>query len=234
MNLPEPGLIWLIGGSDCSALAGIQADLKTFAALGCYGMTAITALTAQNTLGVSAIHGVPPDMLKAQLSAVLDDIGVDAVKIGMLHAPDIVRTVAWALKHYKVQRVVLDPVMVATSGDRLIAQETVAVLVAELFPRATVITPNLDEAGWFVGHAIPDADALEGAGYADSAQRLRLKLNREVTPEQIRANLIWDLEQFDGFVGIPAIIDPVCCREADEQRQFLGPDLANSCRNFQQ
>jgi len=152
-----------IAGSDSGGGAGIQADLKTFAALGCYGMTAITALTAQNTLGVSGIHGVPPEMLKAQLIAVLDDIGVDAVKIGMLHAPEIVRTVAWALKHYQVQRVVLDPVMVATSGDRLIAPETVQVLVDELFPLATVITPNLDEAALLLGRPIATAHELESA-----------------------------------------------------------------------
>jgi hydroxymethylpyrimidine/phosphomethylpyrimidine kinase len=152
-----------IAGSDSGGGAGIQADLKTFAALGCYGMTAITALTAQNTLGVSGIHGVPPEMLKAQLSAVLDDIGVDAVKIGMLHAPEIVRTVAWALKHYKVERVVLDPVMVATSGDRLIAPDTVQVLVEELFPLATVVTPNLDEAALLLDRAIISASELETA-----------------------------------------------------------------------
>ncbi|WP_066273257.1 bifunctional hydroxymethylpyrimidine kinase/phosphomethylpyrimidine kinase [Hydrogenophaga palleronii] len=152
-----------IAGSDSGGGAGIQADLKTFAALGCYGMTAITALTAQNTLGVSGIHGVPPEMLKAQLSAVLDDIGVDAVKIGMLHAPDIVRTVAWALRHYGVKQVVLDPVMVATSGDRLIAAETVQVLVDELFPLATVVTPNLDEAALLLGRPIADAGELDAA-----------------------------------------------------------------------
>lgn len=152
-----------IAGSDSGGGAGIQADLKTFAALGCYGMTAITALTAQNTLGVSAIHGVPPDILKAQLSAVLDDIGVDAVKIGMLHAPEIVHAVAWALKHYNVKQVVLDPVMVATSGDRLIAAETVQVLVDELFPLATVVTPNLDEAALLLGRQITGAHELEAA-----------------------------------------------------------------------
>ncbi len=146
-----------IAGSDSGGGAGIQADLKTFAALGCYGMTAITALTAQNTLGVSAIHGVPPEML------MFDDIGVDAVKIGMLHAPDIVRTVAWALKHYGVKKVVLDPVMVATSGDRLITPDTVQVLVDELFPLATVITPNLDEAALLLGRTIESAHELEAA-----------------------------------------------------------------------
>jgi len=153
-----------IAGSDSGAGAGIQADLKTFAALGCYGMTAITALTAQNTQGVQAIHAVPADFLKAQLQSVLGDIGVDAVKIGMLHTPEVVRTVAWAIDHHGLQRVVLDPVMVATSGDRLIAEETVDVLVRELFPRASVVTPNLDEAALLIGRPIEGAQALEDAG----------------------------------------------------------------------
>lgn len=152
-----------IAGSDSGGGAGIQADLKTFAALGCYGMSAITALTAQNTLGVSGIHGVPPQFLKAQIQAVVEDIGVDAVKLGMLHAPEVVEVVAWAIDHYKLPNVVLDPVMVATSGDRLIAAETVNVLVRELFPRAVVVTPNLDEAALLVGHPIEAAHALESA-----------------------------------------------------------------------
>ncbi len=155
-----------IAGSDSGGGAGIQADLKTFAALGCYGMTALTALTAQNTVGVQAIHAVPPAFLKAQLQSVLDDIGVDAIKIGMLHAPDIVEVVAWAIDQYQPAHVVLDPVMVATSGDRLIAQETVAVLVRELFPRVSVITPNLDEAEWLLGRRIDGAQALPGAAQA--------------------------------------------------------------------
>ncbi len=152
-----------IAGSDSGGGAGIQADLKTFSALGCYGMTAITALTAQNTQGVRAIHGVPPEMLRAQIDAVAEDIGVDAVKIGMLHAPEIVHVVADALRRYRMPHVVLDPVMVATSGDRLMAEETVAVLVAELFPLAEVITPNLDEAAWLLGRSFASANALEGA-----------------------------------------------------------------------
>ena len=152
-----------IAGSDSGGGAGIQADLKTFSALGCYGMTAITALTAQNTQGVSGIHAVPPAFLKAQLQAVIEDIGVHAVKIGMLHGPEIVEVVAWAIDTYKLRNVVLDPVMVATSGDRLIAQETVAVLVRELFPRSAVVTPNLDEAALLLGRAIPDSEALQPA-----------------------------------------------------------------------
>jgi hydroxymethylpyrimidine/phosphomethylpyrimidine kinase len=152
-----------IAGSDSGGGAGIQADLKTFAALGCYGMSAITALTAQNTTGVSGIHAVPAAFLKAQIQAVVEDIGVDAVKLGMLHAPEVVEVVAWAIDHYRLPQVVLDPVMVATSGDRLIAADTVQRMVRELFPRAVLITPNLDEAALLVGHAIDGVDALDPA-----------------------------------------------------------------------
>jgi hydroxymethylpyrimidine/phosphomethylpyrimidine kinase len=163
MPLQRYARVLSIAGSDSGGGAGIQADLKTFAALGCYGMTAITALTAQNTRGVSGIHGVPPEFLKAQIQAVVEDIGVDAVKIGMLPSPGSVEVVAWAIDHYRLPNVVLDPVMVATSGDRLIAQDAVAALVRDLFPRATLVTPNLDEAALLIGRAFDGADALDGA-----------------------------------------------------------------------
>lgn len=156
-----------IAGSDSGGGAGIQADLKTFAALGCYGMTAITALTAQNTLGVRSIHGVPPQMLRDQIDAVVEDIGLDAVKIGMLHAPDIVQTVADAIDRHALKTVVLDPVMVATSGAVLIDNPAIAVLVRELFPRATVVTPNLDEAALLVGRPL-----VSGADMETAAQEL--------------------------------------------------------------
>ncbi len=175
-STPRYVRVLTIAGSDSGGGAGIQADLKTFAALGCYGMTAITALTAQNTVGVQAIHAVPPEFLRAQLQSVLDDIGVDAVKIGMLHTPEVVRTVAWAIGHYGLQRVVLDPVMVATSGDRLIADETVEVLVRELFPLASVVTPNLDEAALLIGRPIDGAHALEDAGRSLLAMGARAAL----------------------------------------------------------
>ncbi|TSE21583.1 Hydroxymethylpyrimidine/phosphomethylpyrimidine kinase [Tepidimonas alkaliphilus] len=152
-----------IAGSDSGGGAGIQADLKTIAALGCYGMTAITALTAQNTLGVRAIHPVPASFLKEQIAAVVEDIGVDAVKIGMLHASDIVEAVAWAIDTYRLPHVVLDPVMVATSGDTLIEPATIERLVAELFPRAALVTPNLDEAGLLLGRALTEEAQLEAA-----------------------------------------------------------------------
>ncbi len=165
-----------IAGSDSGGGAGIQADLKTFSALGCYGMTAITALTAQNTQGVTGIHPVPPEFLKAQLKAVIEDIGVDAVKIGMLHSPDTVRVVAGAIREYGLKCVVLDPVMVATSGDRLIEAETVEVLRTELFPWVDVITPNLDEAALLLGRALPDAAALDRAAEDLRAQGARAVL----------------------------------------------------------
>jgi len=152
-----------IAGSDSGGGAGIQADLKTFSALGCYGMTAITAITAQNTRGVAGIHGIPPEMLKAQIDAVVNDIGVDAIKIGMLHSPDVVHVVAQAIREYSLPHVVLDPVMVATSGDRLIAAETVSTLVQELFPLAALVTPNLDEAGWLLGRRIDGEAELDAA-----------------------------------------------------------------------
>lgn len=152
-----------IAGSDSGGGAGIQADLKTCAALGCYGMTAITAITVQNTLGVTGIHGIPLDTVRGQIDAVVQDIGVDAVKIGMLATPDVVSVVADAIRRHRIRNVVLDPVMVATSGDRLIVPETAQALVQELFPLATVITPNLDEAALLLGRSIDGIAALDAA-----------------------------------------------------------------------
>ncbi len=152
-----------IAGSDSGGGAGIQADLKTCAALGCYGMTAITAITVQNTLGVTGIHGIPLDTVRGQIDAVVQDIGVDAVKIGMLATPHVVSVVADAIRRHQIRNVVLDPVMVATSGDRLIVPETAQALVQELFPLATVITPNLDEAALLLGRSIDGIAALDAA-----------------------------------------------------------------------
>ena len=155
-----------IAGSDSGGGAGIQADLKTFSALGCYGMTAITAITAQNTQGVRAIHGVPLEILTAQIDSVVEDIGVDAVKIGMLHAPEVVQVVAQAIRRHAMPHVVLDPVMVATSGDRLTTARTVEVLVQELFHLSALLTPNLDEAELLLGRKITHKAELEPAAIA--------------------------------------------------------------------
>lgn len=156
-----------IAGSDSGGGAGVQADLKTFAALGCFGTTAITALTAQNTTGVRAIHAVPLDMLADQIDAVVEDIGVDAVKIGMLHSTPTIETVAAALDRHQLRQVVLDPVMVATSGAALIDRSAIAALVRLLFPRVLVVTPNLDEAAMLVGRPLHTE-----ADMADAAQQL--------------------------------------------------------------
>lgn len=150
-----------IAGSDSGGGAGIQADLKTFAALGCFGMTAITALTAQNTQGVRSIHGVPPQMVSDQIDAVLEDIGASAVKIGMLHSPDIVQIVADAIDRHALRSVVLDPVMVATSGAVLIENSAISILVRELFSRVTLITPNLDEAELLVGMTLRNESEMQ-------------------------------------------------------------------------
>jgi len=135
-----------IAGSDSGGGAGIQADLKTFSALGVYGASVIAALTAQNTRGVTGIHDVPPDFITAQIDAVFSDLDVRAVKIGMLSQPAVIEAVAAGLDRWKARNVVLDPVMVATSGDRLLNPEAIDVLKRVLIPRALVITPNLPEA----------------------------------------------------------------------------------------
>ena len=143
-----------IAGSDSGGGAGIQADLKAISANGCFGASVITALTAQNTVGVTAIHPVPVDFVAAQMDAVLSDIGADAVKIGMLFSPELIRTVAAGLKRHDVRTVVLDPVMVAQSGDKLLQDEAIDALKTELIPLATLITPNLPEASVLLGREI--------------------------------------------------------------------------------
>src|SRR5215475_12150781 len=156
-----------IAGSDSSGGAGIQADLKTFAALGVYGASVIAALTAQNTRGVTAIHDVPAAFVTAQMDAVFSDLAVDAVKIGMLARAEIIEAVAIGLDRWKATNVVLDPVMVATSGDRLLAHDAIEALKRELLPRARVVTPNLPEAAALLGTGIAaDEDAMQAQAAA--------------------------------------------------------------------
>jgi hydroxymethylpyrimidine/phosphomethylpyrimidine kinase len=147
-----------IASSDSGGGAGIQADLKAFAAAGCHGMSAIVALTAQNTVGVTAIHELPPEFVTAQLDAVFGDIGVDAAKTGMLFSARLIDTVAGFLEHHRVALVV-DPVMVASSGAKLLEDDAVEALVARLFPLATVVTPNAAEAEALVGPGSPAEQA---------------------------------------------------------------------------
>ncbi|KZL14928.1 bifunctional hydroxymethylpyrimidine kinase/phosphomethylpyrimidine kinase [Pseudovibrio sp. Ad37] len=140
-----------IAGSDSGGGAGIQADLKAFSARGVYGASVITALTAQNTKGVTGIHDVPPAFVAEQMDAVFSDLKVDAVKIGMLSQPEIIDVIATKLAEYDVKCVVLDPVMVATSGDVLLQNSAVSVLKQKLFPIAALITPNMQEAAFLLG-----------------------------------------------------------------------------------
>lgn len=150
-----------IAGSDSGGGAGIQADLKTFAALGVYGASVIAALTAQNTRGVTAIHDVPPDFIAAQIDAVFSDLDVRAVKIGMLSNAAAIKAVAAGLDRHRAKNIVLDPVMVAASGDRLLAEDAIEALRSELIPRALVATPNL-----------PEAAALTGASLAHTEREM--------------------------------------------------------------
>jgi hydroxymethylpyrimidine/phosphomethylpyrimidine kinase len=154
-----------IAGSDSSGGAGIQADLKTFAALGVYGASVITALTAQNTSGVSGIHAVPADFVTAQIDAVFSDLEVDAVKIGMAAGLATIDAIAAGLTRWSPKHVVLDPVMVATSGDRLLAAEAVDALRTKLMRRASLMTPNLPEAAALLDEAVASSEsAIESQG----------------------------------------------------------------------
>jgi hydroxymethylpyrimidine/phosphomethylpyrimidine kinase len=155
-----------IAGSDSGGGAGIQADLKTFSALGVFGMSALTAITAQNTLGVTAVFELPPDIVAAQIDAVVTDIGVDAAKTGMIANSEIIKVVAAKVREHGVSTLVVDPVMVATSGDRLLREEAVAALRTELLPLATVVTPNLPEAGVLIGREISSPAEMHDAARA--------------------------------------------------------------------
>ena len=163
-----------IAGSDSSGGAGIQADLKTFSALGVYGASVITALTAQNTRGVTAIHDVPAHFIAAQIDAVFSDLKVNAVKIGMLSVPVAIATVAAGLERWSQTLVVLDPVMVATSGDRLLAPAAIEVLKRDLIPRALVVTPNLHEAAALLDEPLA-RDESEMRGQAEKLLRIGAK-----------------------------------------------------------
>ncbi len=152
-----------VAGSDSCAGAGIQADLKTFAALGCYGVSVITAVTAQNTLGVSAVHPIPPQIITQQLQAVLEDVDTQAVKIGMLFSGDAVLAVAESLEIHNIKNIVLDPVMAAQSGSRLLEKGALKALRACLMPKCLLITPNLPEAEVLLGHPIESLEEIQSA-----------------------------------------------------------------------
>jgi hydroxymethylpyrimidine/phosphomethylpyrimidine kinase len=152
-----------IAGSDSGGGAGIQADLKTFAAFGVYGMSAITALTAQNTMGVQAVVELEVEFISAQIQSVVLDIGVDAVKTGMLSSAPIISRVAGDLRRLGIEKLVVDPVMVAKSGDRLLRPDAVEVMITELFPLALVVTPNLHEASALTGLKVENLEGMKKA-----------------------------------------------------------------------
>lgn len=155
-----------VAGSDSGGGAGIQADLKTFSALGCFGTSAITAITIQNTMGVKGIHSVPADIVAGQIAAVMEDIKPAAIKIGMVHSVDLAYAISDSLQKYSEVPVVFDPVMVATSGDKLIEDNTVNVIKNVLFPLSQLITPNLDEAVVLTGQAINNEQDMKEAASA--------------------------------------------------------------------
>ena len=158
-------IIMTIAGSDSGAGAGIQADLKTISALEGYGTTVITAITAQNTCGVSGIHPIPLSMIDQQFFALTSDFNVKAIKTGMLQGVDVIATVAKCISESKIKNFVLDPVMIATSGDKLVFEDTVLALISKLFPLAKIITPNLYEAEILLNRKINTLDEMQKAAF---------------------------------------------------------------------
>lgn len=196
-----------IAGSDCSGGAGIQADIKTISALGAYAASAITAITVQNTCGVTGIHPVPPAYVKAQIDAVMTDIRPRAIKIGMINDVEIVKAIAEAIRCYRPEFVVLDPVMVSTSGCKLIEDSAIEALTSLLMPLATIITPNLSEAEVLVGRPVSNVQAMEeaaedllklgcsavlvkGGHLADGGMCDVLRLNNETIAHQFTAQKV--------------------------------------------
>lgn len=162
-NMKHYPCILTIAGSDCSGGAGIQADIKTISALGAYAASAITAITVQNTTGVSGIHPVPPAYVKGQIEAVMDDIRPIAIKIGMINDTEIAHTIADCIEKYRPRYVVFDPVMVSTSGCRLMEDEAIEAITSSLMPSSTLITPNLSEAEALLGYPIHDVATMKTA-----------------------------------------------------------------------
>ncbi|OYP68108.1 bifunctional hydroxymethylpyrimidine kinase/phosphomethylpyrimidine kinase [Prevotella sp. P2-180] len=152
-----------IAGSDSCGGAGVQADVKTMSALGCYAATAITAITVQNTLGVTAVHAVPPEIVAGQIRVVMDDIRPRAVKVGMVNDTATIIAIADALKDYDVEHIVVDPVMVATSGSRLMQDDAVEVFCKQLLPLATLLTPNIPETEVLSGITVSDKESMDSA-----------------------------------------------------------------------
>ena len=199
-NLPRA---LTIAGSDSGGGAGIQADLKTFFALGCHGMSAIAALTAQNTQGVAGVHEVPPDFVVAQIDAVAEDIGVDAAKTGMLASAAIVEEVADAVARHGIARLVVDPVFVSKSRHQLLADEAVGALKNRLFPLAEIVTPNLHEAGKLLGRDVESLSDMREAARAvvDCGARAVVVKGGHLGDEDRAVDLFFDGGSFEELEG---------------------------------
>jgi hydroxymethylpyrimidine/phosphomethylpyrimidine kinase len=210
-----------IAGSDSSGGAGIQADLKTFAALGVYGASVITALTAQNTAGVSAIHQVPPEFVAAQMDAVFSDLSIGAVKIGMVAQTGTIEAIEAGLTRWSPKHVILDPVMVASSGDRLLAPEAVAALRSKLIPRASLITPNLPEAA-----ALLDEPIAEGEAAIESQGKRLLELGCSAV--LIKGGHGQGAESIDYLITAKAIVALAAPRIATKNTHGTGCSLSSA------
>ncbi|MBQ2417206.1 MAG: bifunctional hydroxymethylpyrimidine kinase/phosphomethylpyrimidine kinase [Alistipes sp.] len=193
-----------IAGSDSGGGAGIQADIKAISAMGCFATTAITAITAQNTQGITAVHPIPIEMIEDQIDAVLSDIGTDTIKIGMLHSAEVVNVVADKIEQYKIKNVVLDPVMVSTSGHRLIEEQAVEVLQSRLVPMARVITPNIPEAEILAGVKITsEAQFAEVARMLSNGGKNSVLLKAGHLSEDILTDYLYNAED-DTFTTLPS------------------------------
>jgi hydroxymethylpyrimidine/phosphomethylpyrimidine kinase len=210
-----------IAGSDSSGGAGIQADLKTFAALGVYGASVITALTAQNTQGVSGIHQAPADFVTAQIDAVFGDLDVRAVKIGMVAQLATIDAIAAGLDRWSPKHVVLDPVMVATSGDRLLAADAVEALRTKLIPRASLVTPNLPEAAALLDEPIASSEAaIESQGQRLMAMGCRMVL--------IKGGHGQGAESIDYFIDGNGVVALAAPRIATQNTHGTGCSLSSA------
>ena len=196
-----------IAGSDSGGGAGIQADLKTFSAFQVFGMSVLTAVTAQNSLGVHGVHELPPAFVARQIDAVLGDFGADAVKVGMLASAPIVAAVGARLRHYRVERLVVDPVMIAKSGDPLLAADARAALIAEILPLALVVTPNLHEAAVLAGVPVEALAEMEEAARRIHALGPRYVLVKGGHLKAGATDVLWDGREFTRF-DAPRIESP--------------------------
>jgi hydroxymethylpyrimidine/phosphomethylpyrimidine kinase len=203
-NLKSYYTVLTIAGSDSGGGAGIQADLKTFAAIGCYGMSVITALTAQNTRGVRAIHPLPPSFAIEQMTAVFTDIGAGAVKIGMLYSAELIEAICETLDKYRARNIVLDPVMVAQSGDKLLQDDAIQAIRDQLMPVADVVTPNLPEAEVLLGRKIESYEDMQRAARSLAQFGSRSVLIKGGHLEESKSTDLLYLTEADRFVRLEA------------------------------